>query len=50
MERFGLSRLDLMLMSWGEVGLMFDATYDEPDEEQKQDVREATPEEYGSWI
>ena len=50
MERFGLTRLDLMRMSWPELTMMFDATYDEEDRKSvKSDVVDATPEMYDAW-
>ncbi len=49
MERFGLTRVDRMLMSWSQVVMLFDATYeDEPDE--RSDVREATDDDLRAWI
>lgn len=48
MERFGLARLDLMLMSWGEVVMLLDASYDGPS--GKEEVREATESDYMQWI
>ena len=51
MERFHLTRLDLMQMSWGELIFLFDATSDDDDEgEKKETRREATPEEYSAWV
>lgn len=51
MERFNLTRIDLMLMSWTEVVMLFDATYEEPDEPRGEDAaRRATPADYKNWI
>lgn len=50
MERFGLTRLDLMLMTWSEVVMLFDATYEEEKTDAKSDVREATDDDLRAWI
>lgn len=50
MERFGLTRLDLMRMTWSEVVMLFDATYEEEKPSAKTDVREATDDDLRSWI
>ena len=51
MERFGLTRLDLMVMSWPELTMMFDATYDDPEDKgtKKEAVIDATPAMYDAW-
>jgi len=50
MERFGLTRLDLMRMSWTEVSMMFDATYVDEASEKVEEARYATQEDLMSWI
>lgn len=51
MERFGLTRHDLMVMSWSSVIMLFDSTYDEDEDEgDASSTREATPEEYSAWV
>lgn len=51
MERFNLSRLDLMRMSWTELTMLFDATYEEePQKGKTSDVRDATDEDLRAWI
>lgn len=53
MERFGLTRHDMMLMSWTELQMMFDSMYDDDDEvsEKKSDApRAATAQDYANWI
>jgi hypothetical protein len=51
MERFGLSRLDLMLMSWTQLIMMFDAANDDEEQgEEQEEVRMATPQDYANWI
>ncbi len=50
MERFGLTRIDLMLMSWSQVVMLFDATYVETGKEPRDEVREATDEDLRNWI
>lgn len=51
MERFGLSRLDLMRMTWSELTMLFDATYEEETPKSKpSDVREATDDDIRAWI
>ena len=47
MERFHLTRLHLMRMSWGEVIMLFAATYD--GDEPKAGIREATQQDYDNW-
>lgn len=52
MERFGLSRHDLMCMSWSQVIMMFDAVYEEGQDDAPKnkggDVI-ATPAMYDAW-
>ena len=50
MERFGISRHDLMTMTWTQVSMLFDATYDEPDAPKGEEVRYATDEDVMNWI
>lgn len=53
MERFNLSRYDLMRMSWTELTMLFDATYDGPDDqsaEPKEVARMATMQDVMNWI
>lgn len=52
MERFHLTRYDLMCMSWTQLMMLFDATYDEPDEKKPDDngVRKATKADYDNWF
>ena len=50
MERFGLTRLDLMTMTWTQVGMLFDATYDEEDSHVGSDVRYGTDYELKNWL
>ncbi len=51
MERFGLTRHDLMVMSWSQVVMLFDSTYvDDEDDADAPSTREATPEEYSAWV
>lgn len=51
MERFGLTRLDLMVMTWNQVAMLFEATYEE---NVKQDAADdshwASGEEYAAWF
>lgn len=50
MERFNLSRYDLMCMSWSEVVMLFEATYDDDhDKGRDDDIIDATPEMYERW-
>ena len=49
MERFGLTRVDLMLMSWSQVVMLFDATY-EDEQDGKPEVRDATDDDLRAWI
>ena len=50
MERFGLTRIDLMLMSWSQVVMLFDATYEEEQDSKPSSVHEATDDELRAWI
>lgn len=55
MERFGLTRVDLMLMTWSQVAMLFDATYDNDDVPSRVSAdsdngRWATKEEYAAWF
>lgn len=50
MERFGLTRTDLMRMTWAEVVMLFDATYEEEPKSAKSDVRDATDDDLRAWI
>jgi hypothetical protein len=51
MERFHLSRYDLMCMSWTQLMMIFDATYEEADERPRSDgVRKATKADYDNWF
>lgn len=50
MERFGLSRLDLMQMTWIELMMLFDATYEDGSSTPHEDVRYATEEDLLNWI
>lgn len=49
MERFNLSRHDLMCMSWSEVIMLFEATYEEGEKKPADDIVDATPEMYDKW-
>lgn len=52
MERFGLTRLDLMLMTWSQVVMLFDSTYTEESKaspKKSGGIREATPDDYDRW-
>lgn len=53
MERFGLTRHDMMLMSWTEIMMMFDSVYDEDADGAKTGSdapRMATAQDYANWI
>lgn len=50
MEWFGLTRIDLMLMSWSQVVMLFDATYEEEQDSKSSSVREATDDDLRAWI
>lgn len=50
MERFGLTRHDLMLMAWTEVMMLFDSVYEDETPRQREDVRAATQEDIMNWI
>ena len=50
MERFGLSRHDLMTMTWTQVSMLFDATYDDPEAPKGEEVRYATDQDIMRWI
>ena len=50
MERFGLTRLDLMRMTWSQVIMLFDSTHTDGGGGGKaSDVRDATLRDYDKW-
>lgn len=53
MERFNLTRYDLMCMSWTELTMLFDATYDEPEptkSNKTERAKKATMQDVMNWI
>lgn len=52
MERFHLSRLDLMRMTWTQVVMLFDATYegDSKEKGEDDDTRYATEQDWNNWL
>lgn len=51
MERFNLTRHDLMCMSWTQLIMAFESVQDEESEEDSSDApRAATAQDYSNWI